>query len=67
MDMIDMILAPGKLARLPKDEWEIQVEVWHNNGEISLKQAKSLNKMIEQWNKTGCPITFPRLPWEVDQ
>jgi len=53
-----MILKTLELARLPQEEWEIQIEVWENGGVITTTQAKSLLKTIRQWRRTGCPLTF---------
>ena len=53
-----MMLKTIELARLPQAEWEIQIEVWANDREITDRQAKSLLKTINQWTRTSCPLTF---------
>ena len=53
-----MMLKTIELAGMPQAEWEIQIEVWANDKEITATQAKSLLKTINQWTKTGCPLTF---------
>ena len=53
-----MMLKTIELARLPQAEWEIQIEVWDNDKEITATQARSLLETINQWTKTGCPLTF---------
>jgi hypothetical protein len=53
-----MILKTLELAHLPQAEWEIQIEVWENAGDITATQAKSLLKTVDQWTRTGCPLTF---------
>lgn len=53
-----MILKTVELAGMPQAEWEIQIEVWANNKEITNTQAMTLLKTVNQWAKTGCPITF---------
>jgi hypothetical protein len=53
-----MMLKTIQLARMPQSHWEIQIEVWATAGDITSKQAKSLLKTIDQWTRTGCPLTF---------
>ena len=53
-----MMLKTLELARMPQAEWEIQIEVWENAGDITATQAKSLLKTVDQWTRTGCPLTF---------
>ena len=54
-----MILKTVELAKMSNEDMRLcQIDRWADNNEIGAIERQSMIKMVEQWTKTGCPLTF---------